>query len=139
MSDEPILNLGTGKAWWWTNDDNGTPNHPPAYLSDVIASTFTTDTPTSPPTPPNLDDLAELARDIANTPPPPQRLEVGAGVADYLRAHIPAPASPIPDLWGVPIVEISSLPPGAWRLVDADGEVRRAGLIPRGPRHPTET
>lgn len=87
----------------------------------------------SPPAPGDL--LADLiaARDTL-FPPSPRRVEVGPGVADYLRRTAPAPASPAPaDLWAIPIVETDGIPPGGWRIVETDGVVRTAGLIGSAP------
>lgn len=129
MTDEPARFRATGKVTWWTTDENGIPNHPPVHLGDILDDGIRLEAPPRPETPITWDSLAAIARTLPE-PPPARRLEVGPGVADYLRRTAPAPASPAPpDLWAIPVVEVDGIPCGGWRIVEADGVVRTAGLI----------
>jgi hypothetical protein len=90
---------------------------------------------TTPPLghPISAEALAAYARDLP-APPPIRRLEVGPGVVDGLRTHVPAPLTlpdPVALLTGIPIVETKGLEPGAWRLLDGDDRVIREGVLPK--------
>ncbi|MFB4306950.1 hypothetical protein [Actinomadura sp. GTD37] len=91
------------------------------------ADSYAEAAPGTHPAPFSIKDLAALAANLPE-PPPVRRLEAGWDAARQLLAATPktaAPASPLAQLTGIPIVTRYDMHPAAWRLVDADGNVLR--------------
>lgn len=100
--------------------------------------------PSQPGPPPTLtvDDLARAYESLRIQSPRAARLEVGVLALGLLHESVPKgqPCGPsgLAAIWGVPIVPNAELAPGAWRMLDADGEEIAAGDLYPVPRR-TET
>lgn len=70
---------------------------------------------------------------IRGLPPRPAKMTVSRSVSDVLGAlaskAVDRPVGAIDYLYGCPIERDDSLPPGAWRMLDSDGNVMHGGQM----------
>lgn len=106
------------------------PGSPPGSPPGIVTSL--------PPTPDTGDIWARLLRlydQVAIRQPWPAQLRCGQSVRDSVATTWPkadpapvwAPTHGLDALLAIPIVLDEELPPNAWKLVDADGNVLREG------------
>ncbi|MGW4958019.1 hypothetical protein ACWEPL_12405 [Nonomuraea sp. NPDC004186] len=92
------------------------------------------------------DILAHLQGLTQHLPEPPRvaRMDVGQSMFNWLKATAQPEGAPSEDAWrpvgwtppplagamfGVPVVLRGDLAPGAWRVIDRDGEIMKEGTL----------
>lgn len=93
-----------------------------------------------------ITQMQELRRRLPE-PPRLARVEVGQAAFEWLKATYRPEGAPPESPWrpvgwtppppggsmlGVPVVVRDDLEPGAWRLIDHDGEILNEGILPAG-------